>query len=157
MDIFKSYTTGGTVIMGRKTFESLPNRKPLANRTNIVLTRDMNYHPEGVLVAHNPHEAISLRENEQDQTWVIGGEQIYRTMFPYCDKVYIGMVQDNFYEADAVFDFPEINDPEKWRPVEVSIPKVVKDTIRNEHVIYRFTIYEHIYRNSFYKSDTTDK
>lgn len=109
---FKQITTGHTIIMGRKTFESIG--KPLPNRRSIVITRNSNYQvPEGVIVAQSLEDAFSYCYAEKE-VFVIGGGQIYKTALPLADKLYLTTVHKNF---DADTFFPEINMPE-WLPKE---------------------------------------
>ncbi len=111
---FKTVTMGKPIIMGRKTFDSL--RKPLPGRTNIVLTRDPDWHHEGVETVRSLDEALQLAEsiamiNGLSEVMVIGGEQIYRQALPKADRLYLTRVGQAF-EGDAFF--PEIVEQE-WR------------------------------------------
>ena len=101
MKFFRETTSGGVVIMGRKTLESFPNKKPLPNRINIVLTRDESYAPDGVYTAKNAEEAVKIAAQFDDrQVYVIGGALIYELMLPYCDKALITKVMEDA-DADA--------------------------------------------------------
>lgn len=104
---FKILTTGHHIIMGRKTFESFP--KPLPNRTHVVITRQKDYHPEGAVIAHSMDEAIQLAAND-DETFIIGGGEIYKLGIDRADKIELTRVHGTF-EADAFF--PKI-DEDKW-------------------------------------------
>ena len=74
---FRETTTGKAVIMGRKTLESFPNKAPLKNRTNIVITKDINYKVEGAVVVHSVEEAVKAAEGfASEDIYVIGGESI---------------------------------------------------------------------------------
>lgn len=110
---FKQLTTGHTVIMGRKTLESIMTRihKPLPNRRNIVLTRNSRYEPEGVEVAVSVEEVLDMINQEQE-AFVIGGSQVYQAFLPHTDRIYLTQV-----EADIDGDsyFPALG-PE-WREV----------------------------------------
>lgn len=109
---FKELTTNGTVIMGRKTLDSLPKGKGLPNRRNIVLTRDAAFFREGVEVAHTPEEVRELVKNEPpERVWVIGGGEIYRIFLPDCDKCYLTQVMQ-----EAAFDtcFPNLREDASW-------------------------------------------
>ena len=102
---FKAVTMGKPVIMGRKTFDSL--RKPLPGRTNIVLTRDPDYQPEGVRVVDSLEKALKLAESIAliegvTEVMVIGGEQIYRQTLPQASRLYLTRVGQSF-EGDAFF------------------------------------------------------
>jgi len=104
---FKRLTTGHAIIMGRKTFESMP--KALPNRTNIVLTKNKNYHAEGALVAKTIEEALTLAK-EDSQPFIIGGAQIYSLFMDHCNRIELTRVHHDF-EADVFF--PKI-DTSKW-------------------------------------------
>lgn len=100
---FKEKTTGHTVIMGRKTFESIG--RPLPNRTNIVITRDSSFmlHDSNVKVVHSVEQALELgKKVEHDELFIIGGAQIYKEFLPYADKLYLTIV-DKEVGADAFF------------------------------------------------------
>ena len=99
MKFFRETTSGGVVIMGRKTLESFPNKKPLPNRVNIVITNNANFSAEGVVVAHSAEEAVKIANEYQDQkVFVIGGAMIYDLMLPYSDTALITKV---FADGDA--------------------------------------------------------
>lgn len=105
---FKRITSGHAVIMGKKTYESLPFR-PLKNRTNIVLTDVPGETIEGCVMAYSIEEAVNLAP-EGDESFVIGGGMVYRQFLEIADKLYITRVHKSF---DADTFFPEI-DPEIW-------------------------------------------
>jgi dihydrofolate reductase len=109
---FKALTMGHAVIMGRKTFESIG--KPLIGRLNIILTTQINYRASGCVVVHSPEEALDIAEIfNRNEAFVIGGEKIYRLMFPKTDRIYLTQVHTDC-EGDAFF--PETSlDPTKWR------------------------------------------
>ena len=91
MKFFRETTMGKTVILGRKNLESFPGGKPLKNRTNVVLTHNKSFHAEGVLTAHSIDELLSMPCVDKD-SFVIGGESVYRQLLPYCDTCYITKV-----------------------------------------------------------------
>lgn len=113
---FKSITTGHTIVMGRKTFESFP--KPLPNRHHVVLTRDKNYKvdSEQVTVVNDIETVMKTYENSGSEIFIIGGGEIYNLFLPYCDKLYLTKVKGDF-EGDTYF--PEIN-YNKWAVTESS-------------------------------------
>ena len=108
---FKALTSGHHIIMGRKTFESFP--KPLPNRTHIVITRQKNYQPDGCIVVNSLEKAIELCPTNED-SYIIGGGEIYTLGMPFSDKIELTRVHDNF-EADAFF--PDIN-PDEWKLIQ---------------------------------------
>lgn len=105
---FKSLTTGHHIIMGRKTFESFP--KPLPNRTHIIITRQSDYHAEGCIIVDSIEKAIE-KCPENEESFIIGGGEIYRLAMSYSDKIELTVVH-HVFEADAFF--PEIN-PDDWQ------------------------------------------
>ncbi len=127
---FKRVTMGQPVIMGRKTFESLG--KPLPGRTNIIITRNKDYSPEGCIVVDSVEGAKELTENKN--AFIIGGAEIYKAFLPIADKLYITEI-DHDFEADTFF--PEI-DYSKWKLVS-SEPGVRDD--RNLYD-YKFLVFE---------------
>lgn len=109
---FKRLTTGHVVIMGRKSFESIG--KPLPDRVNIVLTRNENYHQDGVLTASGFQDALDIAEKMQDdQVFVIGGEFVFNKALKYADKMYLTEI-DTEIDGDAFF--PEW-DKNEWKEV----------------------------------------
>lgn len=125
---FKKLTTGHAVLMGRKTFDSIIARlgKPLPHRTNIVISRETGYRvPDGVLLYRSIDEALTAHKDEE--VFIAGGGEIYRTFLPLANKMYITYV-DKTYEADTFF--PPIP-RDHWRVVE-----------REEHDGYTFLTYE---------------
>ena len=118
MKYFRAHTVGKTVIMGRKTLESFPNKKPLPDRSNIVLTRNPNYRVKGAEVVHDLDELKALLEGEDpDSVYCIGGETIYRQLLSQCDTAYITKI-DYTYEADA--HLPNLDEDPAWELVEES-------------------------------------
>ncbi len=104
MAFFKEKTEGTTVIMGRKTWESLPNKyRPLPNRVNIVLTSNTDFNAPKALVAHSKEEAIGLAEKEtSENVFIIGGSKIYEMFLPETQKLYVSLIKENF-EGDTYF------------------------------------------------------
>ncbi len=102
---FKKLTTGHSIIMGRKTFESFP--KPLPNRKHIIITRDKNYsiNHKDCIVVHSLKTALNLTKNEY-LTYIIGGGEIYKQAIPFTTKIELTRVHADF-EADTFF--PELN------------------------------------------------
>ncbi|MBI1921655.1 MAG: dihydrofolate reductase [Geobacter sp.] len=101
---FRELTFGHPVIMGRRTFETLPG--PLAGRANIVVTRNPSWRADGVLVAHSLAEALLLAGGV-DEAFVIGGGEIYRQALTFAQRIYLTVVHINV-EGDT--KFPELPD-----------------------------------------------
>ena len=105
MKHFKEITTGHPVIMGRKTWESLPERfRPLPGRTNIVVTRQEGYEAVGAVVASSLEKALfeSARAPGSEETFVIGGGELYREALPFAHRLYLTLVDDTA-PADTFF------------------------------------------------------
>lgn len=99
MKFFRETTTGSTVIMGRKTFESLP--KVLPNRRNIVISSDKNLKIEGAEVVHSVSEALKAAEN--DNVFIIGGGHVYNEFLPLADRIYLTEIDAECPDADTFF------------------------------------------------------
>lgn len=110
---FKRVTEGHTVIMGRRTFESLP-KGALPNRTNIVITSDKTENYPGCVVVRSLEEAFEKAPKEKE-VFIIGGGQLYRSSFEKTNKLYLTRIHHAFENADTFF--PEINF-EKWNLIE---------------------------------------
>ncbi|MEK7510850.1 MAG: dihydrofolate reductase [Patescibacteria group bacterium] len=107
---FKKVTHGHPVIMGRRTWESLPEKfRPLPGRTNIVVTRDVTYEAPGAIIAHNITEAFDrAREAEgAEEICVIGGGEIYRATLPFATRLYLTLVDDPAPGTVTFPDYPE--------------------------------------------------
>ena len=126
---FKALTMGHPIIMGRKTFESLP--KVLPGRVHYVLTGNPNYQAaEGVLLFHEVKKLLAALP--AGENFVIGGEHMYRELLPYADTMYITEIEEDF-EGDAYFpDF----DPSAWK---------LEESVEGEGKIpHRFCIYRKV-------------
>lgn len=108
---FKSITSGHTIIMGRKTYQSIG--KPLPNRRNIVISRKANLQIPGVEVVGTINDALALCNTEQE-VFIIGGAEIYRQTLPYTHKIYLTRVH-RYFDGDTFF--PELSTAE-WQEVE---------------------------------------
>ena len=98
---FKQLTLGCPVIMGRKTWDSLPARfRPLPGRSNTVITRQPDWHENGVQRASSLREALQLHEHHNSTIWVIGGAQIYAQALPLADCVEVTEIGQDF-DGDA--------------------------------------------------------
>jgi dihydrofolate reductase len=112
---FKTITMGNPIIMGRKTWESLP-KKPLPGRRNIVITRQADYKAVGAVVAHDAKSALAAAGGAEEIA-VIGGGEIYKMFFPLAQRVYLSEV-DIVVEGDTYFPRP---DPLEWREAAVEV------------------------------------
>ena len=101
---FKQLTSGHTILMGRKTFDSIG--RPLPNRTNIVMTKDINYQKKGIEIVFDEREALNLIKDLNQEVFIIGGSKIYELFEPWATSLIITRVLKD-YEGDAFF--PDIN------------------------------------------------
>ncbi len=126
---FKALTTGHTIVMGRKTFESLP-KGALPNRRNVVVSRSVTELP-GCDVYASVEEALGSCAPEED-VYIIGGESIYRQTLPLADRLCLTEIADNPEGADAFF--PEYAE---WKETE----REDHDTDEKHHYCYSFVDY----------------
>ncbi len=127
MKFFKETTMGRTVVMGRKTFESLP--KALPGRRNVVITRNAGYKALGAEVCKSVSEALKLCEN--DDVFVIGGGAIYSEFLEYADRIYLTEINAECGDADAFF--PKF-DKSLWNRRVLS--QQCEDGVEYSHVLY---------------------
>lgn len=134
MKFFRETTTGKVVVMGRRTLESFPGGQPLKNRTNIVLTRNEEYHKKGAVIVHDTKELLAeLEKYDNEEIYVIGGGSVYRELLPYCNLVHVTKI-DHAYEADTYF--PNLDELEEWEITADSEEQTYFD------LEYRFLKYE---------------
>lgn len=101
--LFREETMGKVIVMGRKTFESLPGKQPLYGRINLVLTKDRNFKAKGVLICHSLTEAQKELSKYRDaDIFIIGGQSIYQQFLPCCDIAHVTYI-DYQYSADTHF------------------------------------------------------
>lgn len=128
MKYFKELTTGNIVVMGRKTWDSLP-KKPLKDRLNIIISNkpkevlgDMSIRIDMeeflIRLIHQKKEELINPDNEE-KWFIIGGGQIYKELLPFCDRVYVTKIFKSHNNVDTYF--PNLDEPEEWntwKPVE---------------------------------------
>jgi len=128
--IFRRLTEGKTIVMGRKTFDSIG--KPLPNRTTIIVTRNPGYVIAGCLVAHSLDEAIAMASKLGPELLIAGGAEIYAQALPRADRLYLTEIHqafdgDAFFPAFSAAEFNQVSTEE----IEASIP-------------YAFSVYERL-------------
>ena len=128
MKFFKETTMGHTVVMGRKTFESLP--KALPGRKNIVISSNAKYQAQGATVVTSVEEALQIADNEE--IFVIGGGKIYAEFLPYADKLYLTEIDAECEDADTYF--PQFNKSEYIKEI---INYYNIDGVEFYHVVYK--------------------
>ena len=133
---FKAITSDHAVIMGRKTWDSLP-KKPLPNRFNVVIT-SQERHFEGMTAFIPFSEAVSrLKRSPKEENWfIIGGGQIYKELLPYCDRVYVTKIFKDHDQVDTYF--PNLDESDEWAPAMQSALHTYKD------LTYQFWQYDRI-------------
>ena len=129
---FKALTIGHPVIMGRKTWESLP-RRPLPGRRNIVVTRNPLFSAEGAVTVSSPEEARRLTDGEG--AFIIGGAEIYAAMLPYTTRIFLTEIDAAAPEADARLAIPPLSG--KWSLEETTPWETTPDGIRYRYTTYR--------------------
>lgn len=126
---FKKITTGKTVIMGRKTWESLPEQyKPLPQRKNIVITRQSHYSVPLHVEVYASLD-IALSTHQEDDICIIGGGEIYKAALPLADTLYITQIHN---QVDGDTFFPTIS-PQRWQEIS-----------KESHDTYSFVTYKKI-------------
>lgn len=128
MKFFKDTTMGHTVVMGRKTFESLP--KALPGRKNIVISSNAEYQAQEATVVTSVEEALQIADNEE--IFVIGGGKIYAEFLPYADKLYLTEIDAECEDADTYF--PQFNKSEYIKEI---INYYDIDGVEFYHVVYK--------------------
>ena len=130
---FRRLTTGHAIILGRKNYESIG--KPLPERTNIVITRNRDFHADGCLIAHSLDEALALASNDPE-IFIIGGAEIYRAALARADRLYLTRVHAAI-AGDTYF--PEFDETE-WQ--EISRERHATD--ERHAYAYSFVVLERI-------------
>ncbi len=134
MKMFRTETSGKVVVMGRKTLESFPGGLPLKNRTNIVLSGNLDYQVKGAIVVHSLQELLEeIKKYPKDQVYCIGGDSVYKMLLPYCDTAQVTKI-DFAYEADRYF--PNLDEMPQWQVAAESEEQTYFD------LEYRFVRYE---------------
>ena len=134
MKFFRETTMGGVIVMGRKTLESFPGKRPLPGRTNVVLTTNKDYTVPGAICCHDLEELKKeLAAFPTESIFVIGGESIYRQLLPWCSRAYITKI-DHAFDADTWF--PNLDEDPRWTMTQESEEQTCFD------LEYRFVTYE---------------
>lgn len=123
MSFFKKKTSGNIVVMGKKTWDSLP-RKPLSNRLNIIITSKLIENTDSIIFITMEDFIKQLDELKKDSRdiYIIGGASIYEQLLPYCDKIYMTMIPKVYENADTFF--PQLNQKE-WKIIKENQTKNV--------------------------------
>ncbi|KAF5084219.1 dihydrofolate reductase [Anaerotignum sp.] len=133
MKRFRAITSGNVLILGRKTLESFPNKKPLPNREHIVLTNNLDYQAEGVTLCHSIVEIPKVLEKfKEKEIFVAGGQSIYEQLLPFCQKAYVTKIHAAF-PADT--HFPNLDAMPEWEIVE-------EEALEENGVKFTFVLYQ---------------
>ena len=129
MKFFKDQTMGKPIVMGRKTFESLP--KLLPGRKHIILTKQKLDVPEEVLLFHNKEDVLDYIKSYQEEVMIIGGASIYKEFLEDSNKLVLTEIDDEDKTADTYFPY---FDKEEWLKEELSTEE--ENNIKYKHIIY---------------------
>ncbi len=122
---FKNETVGKTVVLGRRTLDTFPGGRPLAERENIILTRDHSYTNRDATVVHGTEELEELlKERDSDGVYIIGGQSVYEQFIDRCDVAYITKID---YEFAADSFLTNLDDDPDWECTEESEEKTYYD------------------------------
>lgn len=132
---FREITTGNVIILGRKTLETFPNKKPLVDRINIIVTRNSVYKNEEAVVCKSIEEAVEESKKYVDKDiFVVGGGQIYNQMIDICDTAIVTKIDYAFENADTfIMNFDE---SEEWYISEMS------DIFHQQNIPFRYITYK---------------
>lgn len=114
---FDRLTMGGTLLMGRKTLQAMPQGQPLYGRSNVVLSENPAYQAKGVTVCATAEDFFNRKEEFPGEIFVCGGERVYKEFLPYCDTVYVTFVEKS-YDADRYFE--NLDKSSEWELLEES-------------------------------------
>ncbi|MGJ0121454.1 dihydrofolate reductase [Williamsia sp. MIQD14] len=132
---FRDLTRGHRVVMGRATWDSLPERfRPLPDRVNVVLTTDRTWSSTGAVVAHDLRDALDTDVGPDDTVMVMGGSQIYDAALAFADMLHVTEIDVDVDGADA--HAPEI-DPERWVATHAGVWQVSSSGLRFRFLEYR--------------------
>lgn len=137
---FREFTEENIIIMGRKTFESLPGKKALPDRINIVITRDKRYKADNIIVVNSVEELFLLLKklncNNEMEEFLIGGGNLTHQMLKYCDEAYITKVNKAFDISDTLI--PNLDIDENWKIIKESETDY-QDDLEYKYVNYQRT------------------
>ena len=131
---FKAFTTGNTIILGRKTMYTFPGSKPLKGRRNLILSRNPDFKAEGGEV-YGGLEELMEHVTDPDNTYVVGGASVYHTMIGQCDRAYVTKI-DAEYPADCWF--PNLDEDPAW------IVESEGEWMEHEGVRFRYVNYKRV-------------
>ena len=119
--VFRKYTSGHTVVYGRKTLETFPGQRLLPNRVNVIMSRSYEYEKEGAMILHSAAELEDFLDLTADEVYLIGGASLYNSLIELCDQAIITSIKAEF-EADCWF--PNLDEDPAWELVEEEPPVI---------------------------------
>ena len=132
---FREITTGNVIILGRKTVETFPNKKPLVDRINIIVTRNSVYKNEEAVVCKSIEDAVEESKKYVDKDiFVVGGGQIYNQMIDICDTAIVTKIDYAFENADTFI--MNLDESEEWYISEMS------DIFYQQNIPFRYVTYK---------------
>lgn len=132
LQFFKENTLGKVVVMGYNTLLSLPNSKPLKNRTNIVLCAD-GIEGEGYIMVDTVDKLLNeLKKYNSEDIYIIGGASVYKLMLPYCDRCIVTKVDK---DGEAEVFFPNLDEMEEWK-IKGESEKYIENDLTFKYVEY---------------------
>ena len=133
---FRNETTGKVVVLGRKTMDTFPQKRPLPNRTNIILTKNPEYQVKDAIVVHSIEALLEeLKQYNSEDIYIIGGDSVYQQMLPYCDVAHVTWIE-HAYEADSYF--PNLDKDPDW------VMTAESDELTYFDIPYYFRKYERV-------------
>ena len=130
---FREITTGGTILLGRKTLETFPGGRPLPRRRNVVLTKS-HLEVEGATVVHTIDELLdAVKDEDPESVFVVGGGTVYTALLPHCKRVYMTRVNATAGDPDTYF--PNLDKLPGWEVEKESEP------LEENGITYRFVDY----------------
>lgn len=132
---FKALTTGHVVVMGRKTWDSLP-KKPLLDRINYVITKEAKTSNNEVAYFNMDSIKMTMKKYADYEYFIIGGGEIYKQLLPYCDRAYVTKILKSHENVDTYF--PDLDQDPNW---EVSSSSELQ---MSDDIPYAFMTYDRI-------------
>ena len=133
---FKALTTGNVVVMGRKTWDSLP-KKPLPNRINYVITKEAKSSNEEVAYFDMNSIKMTMKKKNDYEYFIIGGGMIYKELLPFCDRVYVTKIYKDHENVDTYF--PNLDESDEWAPAACG------NLLTHNDLSYQFWQYDRIH------------
>ena len=140
---FKALTLGKTVIYGSNTLATFPYGRPLKNRKNIVLNPSSDFIVEGATTAHSIDELLlTVKDDDPDELFVIGGASIYRQLLPYCNKAYVTKFEKVFPKDVSI---PNLDESDEWKCISVGEQQLSDPSVDSEeNLAFRFVLYQRV-------------